>query len=48
MDGFRHMMLTNYPAFINFNSATFGAAGTPDKGSTSDPDVPAGRQRFAR
>ena len=31
---FQHMMQTNYPAFLNFKSATFGPAGTPDKGQT--------------
>ena len=31
---FQHMMETNYPAFLNFKSATFGPAATPDKGQT--------------
>jgi len=29
---FRRMMQTQYPAFINFKSASFGAAQTPDNG----------------
>ena len=31
-DAFRHMMQTNYPAFLNFKSASYGQAGTPDNG----------------